>query len=42
VEIQCVETLIRIGGLCCVAFINLIVVVAGVRRQRLSVFVGPN
>jgi hypothetical protein len=30
------------GGLCCVGFINPFGVVAGVRRQRLALSIGPN
>jgi hypothetical protein len=36
-EVQGVEMLKPADGLCCIAFINLIGVVAGVRRERLSV-----
>jgi hypothetical protein len=35
-----VEMLTLIGGLCCVGFINPILVVAGVRRQRLALSIG--
>jgi hypothetical protein len=42
VKIQELETLALIGGLCCVGFISLIDVDAGVRRQRLALSVGPN
>jgi hypothetical protein len=31
-----------VGGLCCVGFINLIGVVAGVSRQRLVLSIGSN
>jgi hypothetical protein len=40
-DIQGVEMLTLIGGLCCVGFINPIGVVAGVWRQRLAPSVGP-
>jgi hypothetical protein len=39
--IQCVETLTLIGGLCCVGSVNPIGVLAGVRRQRLVLSIGP-
>jgi hypothetical protein len=41
VEIQSAKMLTLIGGLFCVGFINPIGVVAGIRRQRLALFIGP-
>jgi hypothetical protein len=35
------KSLTSFGGLCCVGFINLIGVVAVVRRRRLALSVGP-
>jgi hypothetical protein len=37
-----VEMLTVINGLCCVAFINLTGVVAGVRRKRLALSIEPD
>jgi hypothetical protein len=37
-----VKMLTLIGGLCCVSFINLIAVAAGVQRQRLAFLLGPS
>jgi hypothetical protein len=42
VEIQGVEMLTPVVGFCCDGFINPIGVVAGVRRQRLALSIGPN
>jgi hypothetical protein len=42
VEIQGVEMLALVGGLCCVGFIKPSCVIAGVRRQRLALLIEPN
>jgi hypothetical protein len=41
-EIQGVEMLTLMGGLCCIGFVNPIGVAAGVWRQRLALSIGPN
>jgi hypothetical protein len=42
VKIQNVEMLTLIGGLCCVDFINRIIVVVVVRSQPLALHIGPS